>query len=187
MNVSSQTTQGPGPVAHPVHVRSIPKAGKTVQIHADETQRLALAQAHDLEQVSRFEAELQITPWRLDGVRVRGRVKASIVQLCVVSLEPVASRIDEPIDLTLVAGEEKSTQLNLAGAEIVLDSDGPDEPDAIVGGTVDAGAIAEEFFAIAIDPYPRKDGAQVDHQPGSDVDDNPPSPFAKLAELKPKH
>ncbi|MEX0346825.1 MAG: DUF177 domain-containing protein [Rhizobiaceae bacterium] len=187
MNETLSTSEGPGAVSHPVQVTSIPKAGKSVHILADETQRLALAQAHNLERVSRFEAELQITPWRLDGVRVRGRVKASIVQLCVVSLDPIASELDEPVDLTLVAGEGKSAQPDLAEAEIVLDPEGPDEPDAIIGGMVDAGAIAEEFFAIAIDPYPRKDGASVDHQAPGEIDDNIPGPFAKLAELKPKH
>lgn len=186
MNKPSPISEGTGPVTHPVQVRSIPKAGIAVRIVADETQKLALARAHSLEQVSAFEAELQIFPWRLDGVRVRGRVSASIVQLCVVTLDSITSEIDEPIDLTLVAGQENAAPLNMTGTEIVLDPDGPDEPDTIVGGIVDAGAIAEEFFAIAIDPYPRKDGALIDQQSDGDNEDDPQGPFAKLAELKHK-
>lgn len=186
MSEPSPISGGAGSVSHPVQVRSIPKAGISVRILADNSQKLALARAHGLEQVSSFEAELLVTPWRLDGVRVRGPVKAGIVQLCVVTLEPITSEIDEPVDLTLVAGEERDAQPNLALPEIVLDPEGPDEPDTIIGGTVDVGAIAEEFFAIAIDPYPRKDGALIDPQADSDIGDDLPGPFAKLAELKSK-
>ena len=34
-----------------------------------------------------------------------------------------------------------------------------DEPDPIIGGKIDLGALAAEFFALGLDPWPRKPGA----------------------------
>ena len=48
-----------------------------------------------------------------------------------------------------------------SGGEIVLDADGPDGPETFAGDTIDVGALAEEFFALAIDPYPRKPGVDL--------------------------
>ncbi len=45
-----------------------------------------------------------------------------------------------------------------SGGEIVLDAEGPDSPETFSGDTIDVGALAEEFFELAIDPYPRKSG-----------------------------
>ena len=49
----------------------------------------------------------------------------------------------------------------------MLDADGPDSPETFSGDTIDVGALAEEFFGLAIDPYPRKPGA-VAADAGSD-------------------
>ena len=37
----------------------------------------------------------------------------------------------------------------------MLDAEGPDSPETFTGDTIDVGALAEEFFGLAIDPYPR--------------------------------
>ena len=36
--------------------------------------------------------------------------------------------------------------------------DDEDEPDPIIDGKIDLGALAAEFFALGLDPYPRKPG-----------------------------
>ena len=57
-----------------------------------------------------------------------------------------------------------------------------DPPDPIVDGKIDLGALAAEFVALALDPYPRKPGARfepVDVEP-----DRERIPFAGLARLK---
>ena len=47
------------------------------------------------------------------------------------------------------------------GGEILLDAEGPDSPETFSGDTIDVGALAEEFFGLAIDPYPRKPGVSL--------------------------
>jgi len=47
------------------------------------------------------------------------------------------------------------------GGEILIDAEGPDSPETFSGDTIDVGALAEQFFGLAIDPYPRKQGASL--------------------------
>jgi hypothetical protein len=38
---------------------------------------------------------------------------------------------------------------------LLLDAEGPDAPETFEGDQIDVGALAEEIFALSIDPYPR--------------------------------
>jgi hypothetical protein len=59
----------------------------------------------------------------------------------------------------------------------------PDEPDEIVDGRIDLGALASEFLTLALDPYPRKPGAAF--EPPVDPDDDG-SPFSGLRPSSPR-
>ena len=54
------------------------------------------------------------------------------------------------------------------------------DPEPLIGGVVDLGALAIEFLILGLDPYPRKPGAVFeppqDHKPEA-------GPFAALAKL----
>lgn len=39
---------------------------------------------------------------------------------------------------------------------MILDAEGEDGPEPFSGDAIDVGQLAEEFFALGIDPYPRK-------------------------------
>lgn len=174
----------PSPVTFLAHVARLPQRGMPVVIEADEKARLALARLHGLEAVRAFRAELLVERWRRDGVRVSGRVSASVVQRCIVTLEPVEAMIDEGVEITLLPEQSHLVRIP-EGGEMVLDAEGADIPDTFDGESIDIGALAEEYFELAIDAYPRKAGAAVapvaDGQPEKE-----PSPFAKLANWKPK-
>ena len=59
-----------------------------------------------------------------------------------------------------------------------------DPPDPLIGGVVDLGACISEFLTLALDPYPRKPGAQFNEPaPAADAET---SPFAKLRTLTPR-
>ena len=53
-----------------------------------------------------------------------------------------------------------------------------DEPDPVIDGKIDLGALAAEFFALGLDPYPRKPDAIFEQSAESEPAD---SPFAALA------
>ena len=151
-----------GPVSFPVHVARLPQKGLAVVIEADEAQRTALAAEHGVASVEAFRAELHVSPWKRNGVQVTGHVAARIVQECVVTLEPLANVVDEPIDAVFLPEDSKLGRAGFeGGGEILLDPEGPDSPETFSGDTIDVGALAEEFFGLAIDPYPRKDGVAL--------------------------
>jgi hypothetical protein len=52
------------------------------------------------------------------------------------------------------------------------------EPDPIVDGKIDLGALAAEFFALGLDPYPRKPG--VEFEPPVEEEEDKESPFSAL-------
>jgi hypothetical protein len=55
---------------------------------------------------------------------------------------------------------------------MVLDPEGPDAPESFTGTSIDVGALAEQFFALGIDPYPRKEGVELPEAAGGE--DNAP-------------
>lgn len=175
---------GQSPLSYPVNVARLPARGMQVRIVADETQRAALAEAHGLLAVESLEAELLVTAWKSRGVRVTGRLRARISQACVVTLEPVAARIDEPVAAVFAPEGSRLLRPDIdEGGEILLDAEGPDSPEPFTGNEIDVGALVEEFFALGIDPYPRKAGVAV--EPGEHDDGERRGPlYDKLKELK---
>jgi len=173
------------PVSFPVHVARLPKSGMHVAIEADAEQRKALAAAHGLQAVERFVASLDVTAWKKGGVRVKGNMHASVVQECIVTLEPVTGSIDETVSATfLPEGSRLAVPSYSAEGEILLDPEGDDSPELFSGDTVDVGQLAEEFFALGIDPYPRKQGVSLDVDGGDDEKRGPL--HDKLAALRRK-
>jgi uncharacterized metal-binding protein YceD (DUF177 family) len=174
-----------GAISHRVSVNRLPQAGMTVILKADADELKRLAKAHDLLEVSAFSAQMLVKKWRGDGVKVTGTVKADIVQNCVVTLEPLNSSLSNDIEAVFVPETSKLARPPVSGeGEIVLDYDGPDLPDTFSGDTIDAGALAEEIFGLAIDPYPRKQGAAFEFEDASASEaEAKPSPFAKLVDF----
>ncbi|MDX8446630.1 YceD family protein [Mesorhizobium captivum] len=158
------------PVSFVANVARLPHKGLPVVIEADERLRAALAAEYDLLSVESYRAELLVASWKRNGVKVSGRVEADITQACIVTLDPVAAHIDEPVEALLLPEQSKLGREGFeGGGEIVLDADGPDSPETFSGDTIDVGALAEQFFGLAIDPYPRKPGASLD----AEADDQP--------------
>jgi uncharacterized metal-binding protein YceD (DUF177 family) len=170
------------PVSFLANVARLPQKGMPVVIEADAKQRAKLAEQHGLVSVGRYRAELLVTSWKRQGVKVSGLVEADIVQECVVTLDPIESRISEEVSAVYLPEDSKLGREGFqGGGEILIDADGPDSPETFAGDTIDVGALAEEFFELAIDPYPRKPGSGLDHV---ETADQPDSPFARLSALK---
>ncbi|MDQ0319853.1 uncharacterized metal-binding protein YceD (DUF177 family) [Pararhizobium capsulatum DSM 1112] len=170
----------------PVKVGHISANAVEVHLKADDTERAALAELWNILDVLSLEADLQIARWKRDGVRLKGHVAARIVQACVVTLEPVESVIEEPIEAILVPEGSRLARIaaNDTG-EMVLDPDGPDIPDVFSGDTIDAGQVVSEQVALAIDPYPRKPGVSFGERiESTEKDDVRPNPFASLKDWK---
>lgn len=174
-------TQETSPISFPVDVRRLPQKGFPLVIEPDASTRDRLAAAHGLLAVGSFRAELLVKTWKRGGISLTGRVEARIVQECVVTLEPLETSIDEEIDTLFVPEGSALSRETIEEGELVLSADGPDLPETFDGATIDVGAVAEEIFALAIDPYPRKPGAELARE---NADADRVSPFAKLRDLR---
>ena len=112
-----------------------------------------------------------------------GRLGATVVQPCVVTLEPVTTRIDTDVRRTYLAEMPEPE-----GDEVEMPEDETLEP---LGQVIDPGAVMAEALALALPLYPRKDGAEGgDAQfaaPGvAPMTDEDTKPFAGLAALRDK-
>ena len=150
------------PVSFRANVARLPQKGLPVVVEADLRQRAALAEAHALLSVERYRADLLVTSWKRNGIKVSGTVVADITQECVVTLEPLQDHIEEEVEAVFLPEDSKLGRQGFdGGGEMLLDAEGPDSPETFSGDTIDVGALAEEFFGLAIEPYPRKPGASV--------------------------
>jgi uncharacterized metal-binding protein YceD (DUF177 family) len=171
------------PWSLPVRHDAVPEAGLHRELVADETTRAAVAAVAGAQALPRLQASFDLTR-QGSGLKLQGEVVATVEQICVVTLEPMTSDVRESIDLVFVPAEAEPFP-EPDGISDAIDPDAPDEPELLVNGTVDLGAVATEFLLLAIDPYPRKPDAVFDAPkvPGEDPAANP---FAALAKLKPE-
>lgn len=170
--------------SRPVRIDTLGAAPRRVDIAANEGERAALARRFRLVSLNRLEAEMEL---RLSGdaVIAAGRVRGEAEQSCVVTGEPVAETIDEPIELVFRTPPEGGS----AEEEVEL---GEGEMDVVFyqGAAVDAGEAAAETLALALNPYPRSPAAAaalaeagVKSEEEAQTES---SPFAALAALKDK-
>ena len=157
---------------------------------------------------SRFElrpsaAEMAMiaTELGLDGLRklsfsgaIRGEGKrdwlltatlgATVKQACVVTLEPVVTRIDEPVSRRFLTDLPDQSGAD----EVELPDDDTIEP---LGSHIDPWAVMIEALALAMPQYPRAEGANLGEanfaEPGiAPMRDEDTKPFAGLAALRDK-
>lgn len=160
------------PFSEPVRLHQV-GAGVTRRLEPDAGARKRIAGALDLASLDAFVAEMTLAPVQ-GGWRLSGRVRASLAQICGITLDPLPVEIDAPFSVTLaeVADEESD--------EIVITLD-DESPDPIEGGQVDLGQYAVEQLALQLDPFPRKPGAEFVQPP----EPTEISPFAVLKQLRP--
>jgi len=156
------------PWSVPVAVEDIPDTGLHMEIEAPAATRATVAELAAVRALPRLSAVFDLTRQGA-GAHVSGRVSALVGQTCVVSLEPIESKLDEAIDVTFSPSAD------------AVSTDDEEPPEPLVGGRFDLGALATEFLLLAIDPYPRKEG--VEFAPPK-VEEGGEHPFAALATLK---
>jgi hypothetical protein len=137
-----------------------------------------------IEALDRLSIDYRLTPIARGRLSLTGKIEAQLTQLCVVTREPVAESIDEPLSLECWP-EEQMGEVPEIDHDASEDAMPEDPPVPIIAGKVDLGALAVELVASAMNPYPRSDGAAFDWQ---DPQGDPAAsgPFADLAKLKPK-
>ena len=163
-----------------VNVAQIPDGGLHREIDANDRARAAMAEAVGLRDIASARAAFDLSHRSGGRVHVAGRVQARVGQTCVVTLEPIDNAIDEEVDLVFAPAEEIAPQIDADDDDGVSTVAEPPEP--IENGMIDLGRLASDVLFLAIDPYPRKEGAVFAPQVAApDPEDHP---FATLKALQ---
>lgn len=176
----------PDPWRSPVIIAQIPDGGLHRELVASAAERQAMAELAGLREILSAHASFDVVPKSGGRVQVTGLVRGRIGQTCVVSLEPIESEIEEEVDL-MFAPEAEARRLADLIEEGQDDRQAPevaDPPEPITGGIIDLGRLATDALFLAIDPYPRKEGAVFEAEVSApDPEDHP---FAALKALQDK-
>jgi uncharacterized metal-binding protein YceD (DUF177 family) len=165
-----------------VVAEQVPETGLHQELTADPAQCAALAALAGVPGLSGVRASFDLRRAGRGRIHVVGRVTASVGQICVVTLEPMESAIDEPVDVLFAPEDQVETIIKAMENEAETDGETPDPPEPIVGGQIDLGKLAADVLFLAIDPYPRKPGAVF--EPPMVPEDPESHPFAALKALK---
>jgi uncharacterized metal-binding protein YceD (DUF177 family) len=184
MSRSGSMIENADPWSVPVAVVQIPETGLHREIAADERAREAMAEVGGLREILSVTASFDVVPKNGGRFHVAGRVQARVGQTCVVTLDPIETDIDEPIDLIFAPPEQIPDLADLVDEAAESDVEIPDPPEAIVNGVIDLGRLATDALFLAIDPYPRK--ADAVFEPRIEVADPEDHPFAALKALQVK-
>ena len=165
----------PSPWHFPVAVEDVPESGEQFDLTADSQTRAAIAKVAGLRDLPRLEANFDVNR-QGGGLRVVGRIAATVGQTCVVTLEPVANEVAEDVDLLFAP----RTSVAESGGAAIRPEGSEYEMEPLIGGVVDLGALATESLILGLDPYPRKPGAVFQSPEETAAGDGPFSALAAL-------
>jgi uncharacterized metal-binding protein YceD (DUF177 family) len=159
--------------SRPLALESLGGAPMRIALRAEAGECAALARRFDLVGLEHFAAVFVV---RAEAARliVEGWIEAALTQSCIVTLEPVAARIDEAFRLVFMPIADVQ--------EVELDASADSEDvEPLPEGPLDLGEIAAQHLALAIDPYPRTAGAAWGAGESAPSEAPRAKPFAALA------
>ncbi|MFN3208506.1 MAG: YceD family protein [Roseovarius sp.] len=153
------------------------------RVEPDAPALAQMAEALDIPAIRKARFEGVLTPedggnWRLDA-----RIGATVVQSCVVTLEPVTTRIDEDVVRKF---RKDWPGVDPDAEEVEMPEDETIDP---LPEKIDVTVLMQEAIALALPPYPRSTDTPLETAryapPGvAPMTDAEAKPFAALAKLK---
>jgi len=163
--------------AHQLRLDQI-RDGERLDLVADETERNAIARRLGLSSLDRLEAHVTLAKTG-EIVRAQGRMVAALDQSCVVTGDPIASHVDEPVEILFVpepslAAPDEEVELRRGDLDVVFHD----------GAAIDLGGAIADTLALSLDPYPRSAAAEAALKEAGVMTEEQASPFAVLAKLR---
>lgn len=166
------------PVRHFFDLGGLSEAGSDVPVLVSGNDLARLAHWAGIDAVNAFSAVVELRRLSRTHFVFDATLDADIVQACVVTLEPVATHIARRFSREL----HYVPHLQASGGVLTLAAGDEDVPEEIDSLHYDLAVPLLEEFLLAIDPYPRKEGAAF--EPTKDGVEPPESPFAVLKSIK---
>lgn len=159
------------------------RADNSFSLRPDADALALIAQELDLSALRKLSFSGKIVPLGNSDWVLEATLGATVVQPCVVTLEPVTTRIDLSLRRQYVADYTVVDE-----PEIEMPEDDNVEP---LGQWIDPAIVMIEALALSVPDYPRKDDAEMGQmvytKPGqAPMTDEDARPFAGLADLKQK-
>jgi uncharacterized metal-binding protein YceD (DUF177 family) len=161
------------------------KEGEERTIEVNRAERETIAALLDLAALDRLNFAFRLHRRGQGRVALHGTLAAAVTQTCVVSLEPVESALDVPVEVEfwpIPMIDDLAASPDEAASHGTLDW-----PEPIEGGKIDLGPVIYETLATALDPYPKRKGVSFEWSEAGGAGAEPEqaeSPFAALKRLK---
>jgi len=175
------------PWRHPLRLADLPSGKPTrLTLEPEAEARAALARALELDDLRKLRFAVELKPAGKQDWQLSGQLGATVVQPCVVTGQPVTTRIEEPVIRRYTAHLPDIPAE--PGAELEMPEDDTLEP---LPDTLDLGAVMQEALALALPLYPRAEGVDPVElsaaPPGTaPMSDEDARPFAALKGLRDK-
>lgn len=182
--------------SHKVDVDDIGTTPVRTTISASPQERKDLARRLKVDSVDLLEARLMMRRERGNMLlHVQGDLKAQVTQPCVVTLEPVTQTIESAVEgwyanpesVVSLARARHERRSRVADAELPMLEE-KEDPEPIIDGAIDLGELVSQHLALAIDPYPHKEGTAFERGDEEEMARIPSearqNPFAALKDWK---
>ena len=152
-------------------------------LRPDEITRDEIAARLDLLGLRKLTFSGSVAPFGAQDLKLEGLLGATVVQPCVVTSDPVTTRIDAPVLRAYLA------EMQMPDAEEAeMPEDDSAEP---LPASIDLAAVMEEALALALPDWPRADGVEPAElsvtEPGiTPMSEEDARPFAGLKALRDK-
>ena len=143
--------------SRPVDCDRIGRKPERIDIEANDDERATLAQRLEIVAVERLSARVMLRRTPIGLIQLQAELTADVVQSCVVTLEPVATQVENTFELYFT--EDKALAMD---GEPDLPLEDELWPELIEGGRIDIGEAVTQQLSLAIDPYPRLPNARFD-------------------------
>lgn len=163
--------------------------GVNIEFVASSDDMAQIVDIIDIIAVNCLEGIVRIKPWHKTGYMLTGELRATAVQRCVVTLEPVSEEVVEPFERTFIGEAEAAQEEPDERVEVDLILEAEDPPEILSGHTINLLEIIAEHLALGLNPWPRAEGAEIDPAYRLNDDDvetggKAPNPFDVLKNLK---
>ena len=171
----------------PINVAQLPSTGIKINETIKKETRSKIASRVAVDVLESLIIKMSVCPGNEPNLtaHVIGEIKATIIQACSVTLEPISSKLRIPVRLTFAEGNNYN-QTSL----IDIDPEEETWPELMYGGEFDLGEVLIQLLTIEINPFPRKpetffeasqEITRYTTEEGTNISGHP---FAKLAKLK---
>jgi len=169
--------------SYPIPVDMIAQKEKRYSIEASVEDNKSIAEILMVPAVNHFSAKYVVKGYKKSTlIEVSGEYSAKIMQNCIITLEDFEKEYSGEFSVMYDSKLKVKTKDDEECDIAELDS-----PEVVYGNEIDLVHVALEQIALALDDYPRKEGAKYNFKPEFTEDDlakERKNPFDILASLK---